>query len=303
MNKQYPIGEPGKKWDKTQVQQWRQSQKPQRSYKIQVLDKLQQLPPACVIEQYGELHYQKNYPLMAIKSSEWVNARPTILITGGVHGYETSGVQGALLFAKEYLKQFQNQFNIVITPCVSPWGYEHIQRWNPNAIDPNRSFYPNTPSDEAKLLSEYVATIESPIVLHMDLHETTDSDEQEFRPALAARDGKEFQPQQVPDGFYCVGKTDNPQLDFLKAVIESVRHVTHIAPADHNGQIIGSQVQSEGVIMYAMDKLGLCGALTDATYHTTTEVYPDSPKASDDICNQAQIAALLGAIHYIQAHT
>jgi len=27
-------------------------------------------------------------------------------------------------------------------------------------------------------------------LVHMDLHETTDSDENEFRPALAARDGK-----------------------------------------------------------------------------------------------------------------
>ncbi|MFM2478758.1 M14 family metallocarboxypeptidase [Celerinatantimonas sp. MCCC 1A17872] len=302
MPTQYPIGQPGQKWGKEQIEQWRARQQYQRSYKDEVLDKLQQLPSACVAEQYGELQYQKSYPLMAIKSAQWVANRATILVTGGVHGYETSGVQGALLFAKEYLEQYQNEFNIVITPCVSPWGYEHIQRWNPNAVDPNRSFYPNTPSDEARLLSEYVATIKSPIVLHMDLHETTDSDEQEFRPALAARDGEEFQPEQIPDGFYCVGKTENPQLGFLEAVIESVKTVTHIAPADAKGQIIGSKVLSEGVIMYAMQELGLCGSLTNANYHTTTEVYPDSPKANDDICNQAQIASLLGAINYLKAH-
>jgi hypothetical protein len=32
----------------------------------------------------------------------------------------------------------------------------------------------------------------------------TDSDETEFRPALAARDGKEFEPEGIPDGFYVV---------------------------------------------------------------------------------------------------
>lgn len=302
MPKQYPIGQLGQRWGEEQVKQWLAHQHNQRSYKAQVLDKLQKLPPACIVQPYGELHYQKNYPLMVIKSAYWVSERPTILITGGVHGYETSGVQGALLFAKGYLEQFQNQFNIVIIPCVSPWGYEHIQRWNPNAIDPNRSFYPNTPSDEARLLSEYVATIKSPIVLHMDLHETTDSDEQEFRPALAARDGETFHPEQVPDGFYCVGKSENPQLPFLQAVIESVRKVTHIAPCDSKGQIIGSKVQSDGIIMYPMHELGLCGGLTDATYHATTEVYPDSPRINDNICNQAQVVALLGAIQYMQAH-
>ena len=34
----------------------------------------------------------------------------------------------------------------------------------------------------------------STFLVHMDLHETTDSDEEEFRPALAARDGKPFEP-------------------------------------------------------------------------------------------------------------
>ena len=37
-------------------------------------------------------------------------------------------------------------------------------------------------------------------LVHMDLHETTDSDEEEFRPALAARDGKPLEPGSIPDG-------------------------------------------------------------------------------------------------------
>jgi hypothetical protein len=34
-------------------------------------------------------------------------------------------------------------------------------------------------------------------LLHIDLHETTDSDETEFRPALSARDGKPFEPGEI----------------------------------------------------------------------------------------------------------
>ena len=52
---------------------------------------------------------------------------------GGVHGHETSGVQGALLFLETEAARLSAQINVVVAPCVSPWGYEHIQRWNNNA--------------------------------------------------------------------------------------------------------------------------------------------------------------------------
>ena len=44
--------------------------------------------------------------------------------------------------------------------------------------------------------------------LHVDLHETTDTDESEFRPALAARDGVAYEPGEVPDGFYLVDDSE-----------------------------------------------------------------------------------------------
>jgi hypothetical protein len=117
-------------------------------------------------------------------------------------------------------------------------------------------------------------------VLHIDLHETTDSDESEFRPALAARDGKPFEPGLIPDGFYLVDDSENPQPAFQQAVIAAVEKVTHIAPADDKGEIIGSPVVAHGVIEYPLVKLGLCAGITGAKYTTTTEVYPDSPRAT-----------------------
>ena len=116
-----------------------------RSYKEEVLDKLELLKEEFDIEQYGALSQDpERYPLYAVKSCNWDEAKPTALITGGVHGYETSGVQGALLFLSTAAQKY-SAFNIVVCPCVSPWGYECIQRWNVKALDPNRHFLPDRP--------------------------------------------------------------------------------------------------------------------------------------------------------------
>lgn len=85
-------------------------------------------------------------------------------------------------------------------------------------------------------------------------------------------------------------------------MIEAVAKVTHIAPADAQGRIIGSPVVAPGVIEYSLRKLGLCAGVTDARYKTTTEVYPDSPRATPEQCNLAQAAAVCAALEYALAH-
>jgi len=138
--------------------------------------------------------------------------------------------------------------------------------------------------------------------MHIDLHETTDSDESEFRPALAARDGKACEPGTIPDGFYLCADSARPEPALQQAVIAAVAKVTHIAPADPDGTIIGSPVVAHGVIEYDCRKLGLCAGITDAPCRTTTEVYPDSPRATPAQCNDAQAAAVCAAIDYALAH-
>jgi hypothetical protein len=71
----------------------------------------------------------------------------------------------------------------------SPWAYETINRWTFVALDPNRSFVvPNTPekninrNEETTFAMDFVTgqmncegqTVD--IVMHIDLHETTDTD-------------------------------------------------------------------------------------------------------------------------------
>ncbi len=98
-----------------------------------------------------------------------------------------------------------------------------------------------------------------------------------------------------------VADIENPQLLWHEAVIAAVKKVTHIAPPDLEGKIIGEPTLQEGVIAYPVRKLGLCSGITNAIYATTTEVYPDSPIASAAQCNLAQVAAITGALDYLSA--
>lgn len=297
----YPIGTPGRPWTDSEKQAWRAQTTVQRSYADEVRAKIDKLAKYHRVQSYGALSVDpERFPLYAILSESAGASRPWVLVTGGVHGYETSGVQGALAAIDQVLPEFQAHFNFAICPCVSPWGYERIQRWNPFTIDPNRNFVANSPAEECAFLFDFVATIPGPIFMHLDLHETTDSDEEEFRPALAARDGKDFEASTIPDGFYTVADRPDPQLEFQKAMIAGVREVTHIAPADENNELIGSPVLAEGIIAYPFKELGLCAGLTQAPYTSTTEVYPDSEKASPENCIEAQLAALRSTLAFIR---
>lgn len=298
----YPIGTPGQPWTAADKSAWLAQRTIARSYADEVRTRLEAMPDVFVVEQYGALTIDPaRYPLFVVRPRVAKPDAPWALITGGVHGYETSGVQGALAFLLTVAPDLVERINLVVAPCVSPWAYEVINRWNPAAIDPNRSFVAESPAEESRALMAKVASLGVELLVHMDLHETTDSDEHEFRPALAARDGKPCEPGSIPDGFYTVGDVENPQAEFQAAIIRGVAAVTHIAPADAEGKIIGVPITQPGVINYACKALGLCAGMTNARYTTTTEVYPDSPKVTPAICNAAQVAALQAGLEFALA--
>lgn len=298
----YPIGVPGRAWGDAEKVAWRSRQRRQRGYAEDVLRVIERLRPRFEVVQYGTLDYAPDtYPLFALKSRARDDALPIMLVTGGVHGYETSGVHGALRFADRHAAAYTGRANLVIVPCVSPWGYERIHRWDPYALDPNRNFVAGSPAPESAALMRFVAPFRERVAMHIDLHETTDTDESEFRPALAARDGKPFEPGTIPDGFYLCADSENPQPAFQQAIIRAVAKVTHIAPADPDGTLIGSPVVAPGVIEYPLVQWGLCAGMTAARWRTTTEVYPDSPRATAEQCNAAQAAAACAATDFALA--
>jgi len=289
-------------WGPKEKSDWTKKQVVQRSYQNDVVTQIDRLRDRFEVSSYGALSIDPSkYPVFMLKTKGFDPSRKTVLITGGVHGYETSGVHGALAFMETKAAGYASDFNFVCAPCLSPWAYETVNRWNNLAIDPNRSFYADSPAEECRLFLDAMASIHAQIFAHFDLHETTDTDNTVFRVALAERDAKPQDHSDIPDGFYVVGDSGNPQLSFQQAVIEAVRQVTHIAPPDDNGMIIGAPVQAEGVIYYDMKKLFLCGGFSDAEFRTTTEVYPDSPKVNAKMCNDAQVAAICGGLDFIQA--
>ena len=296
----YPIGVPGKPWEDAERNAWRRQRIRLRSYAQDVVPRVEALSDRFDVSTYGELSYaDDSYTLYALRSRDWNPALPTALVTGGVHGYETSGVMGALEFLENEAARYAGRINLLVVPCVSPWGYERINRWNYDALDPNRNFRADSPAKASAALVNLLAPPHGQVLMHIDLHETTDSDESEFRPALAARDGKDYEPDIIPDGFYLVDDAENPEPAFQQAIIAAVEKVTHIAPPDAEGNIIGCPVVAHGVIEYPVAKYAMCTGITDARYTTTTEVYPDSPLASPEQCNAAQVAAVCAALDYV----
>jgi hypothetical protein len=286
-------------WGTKEKIHWRKEQTIKRSYRDEVLTKIEKLKSSLTVTSYGALSYDpEQYPLFFLRTPYCGLGKKTVLITGGVHGYETSGVQGAIRFMEREAARYSEEFDIICFPCISPWGYETINRWNPLAVDPNRSFFANGPAEECHLFLKAIDSLDVKIHAHFDLHETTDTDNTVFRPALEARDGKVQAWSEIPDGFYVVGDTRKPDRDFQKSIIDSVRKITHIASPDKDGKIIGVPIDQEGVIYYDKKKLFLCGGFSDAQFVTTTEVYPDSPLATAEICNEAQIAAIRGGLDY-----
>jgi hypothetical protein len=272
----------------------------QRSYTADVLRAVHRLGERFDVLSYGEVAYAaERFPLMALQSRDWQPDLPSVLVTGGVHGYETSGVHGGLRFLEAHALGYAGRLNLLVAPCVSPWAYERIQRWNFDAIDPNRAFRASSPAQESAALMRLVAPLRGQFVAHIDLHETTDTDESEYRPAVAARDGESFVPCTIPDGFYLVDDSQNPQPEFQQALIAAVQRVTHIAPADAQGGVIGSPLVAPGVIRYDMKALGLCASVSGARYTSTTEVYPDSLRATPEQCIAAQVAAVCAALEFV----
>lgn len=73
-------------------------------------------------------------------------AKPLILITSGIHGYERSAVMSTYQFAKDLCnfnkKLFDLRANaeIKIIPVVNPYSFDHDTRTNENGVNINRNF-------------------------------------------------------------------------------------------------------------------------------------------------------------------
>ena len=117
----YPVGTPGQPWGGAEVQAWRERLVKQRSYATDVLAAIESLRQDFDVSEYGALDYDgERFPLLAIRSRGWREDLPILVVTGGVHGYETSGVHGALQYLREHGLEVAGRANLLVVPCVSP---------------------------------------------------------------------------------------------------------------------------------------------------------------------------------------
>src|SRR5689334_156959 len=103
----YPIGKPGLAWGEAERAEWLARQTWKRSYADEVVARVERLSARFAVTQYGEISYAPDrYRLFSIRNRNWRDDKPLLLITGGVHGYETSGVHGALEFLEQHAERY-----------------------------------------------------------------------------------------------------------------------------------------------------------------------------------------------------
>jgi protein MpaA len=113
----------------------------------------------------------REYPLIKIVIGQGNPRR--ILISGGIHGDEPAGVETLCAFLENKLyKDFLDDWEFTILPCINPSGFEAGTRNNQDDIDLNRMFKEATVPQEV----DFVKTVlDQPYDLDLELHEDIDS--------------------------------------------------------------------------------------------------------------------------------
>ena len=113
----------------------------------------------------------REYPLIKIVVGKGNPKR--ILISGGIHGDEPAGVETICAFLENRLyKNFLDDWEFTLLPCINPSGFEAGTRNNLDDIDLNRMFKEATVPQEV----DFIKTIlDQPYDLDLELHEDIDS--------------------------------------------------------------------------------------------------------------------------------
>lgn len=309
-----------KGWSEAQKIKWYNevAQNRVRDYNKDVVSRIINNLPANThhIERYGTLNVaSKEYPLFSVSVGHFFSGNPNILITGGVHGYEPSGVEASLRFLEDDALKLSKEFNFVVYPCISPWSYEFDQRWNNNAEDPNRNFSWNknisSSVDECGHVMNDIEGTGLNFSVCIDLHETPDRDI-ELRVMRSKRFDEPLSSdyEKIPQGYYLMltqnvdpliegaNKLINAsRMNFGQSIIREVEKISPIAPestvlgkANHGGVTMSPAV--EGTMRNYLGQYSQNVAVT--------EVYPDHPEMNPEKSVQAQMASIHGALNFVR---
>ncbi len=98
--------------------------------------------------------------------------RPTVFLTGGMHGDEPAGIEAVLRFLERDLTFVLSHFRLFIIPCINPTGYVANTRKNADKKDINRAF-DKKETPESKAIKKAIEGHR--FVFHLDMHEDYDA--------------------------------------------------------------------------------------------------------------------------------
>lgn len=285
-------------WTDTHISHWRQQLLIRRDYESEVVNKIQSndVVNNYDLVQYGALaHDAERYPLFYLKSRKWDNSNPAVLVIAGVHGYEPSGILAALRIASTSSLGYVGRINMVVFPCISPWGYEMDHRWNYYAQDPNRGYVNQSEIEECSMFMQAINRLGVKFDASIDLHETPNRDVA-LRILRASRFGTPLSKNflDIPQGFYLVvdksykGKADAHR--HSKSIINKVAKECVIS----QDALVMDESNYNGVVYMDIPGLGATWLQQSnfSSYSATTEVY--STSIGEEKSTEAQLAAVNG---------
>jgi len=191
------------------------------------------------VEEIANISYGSNrWPILCVRSIPWDARRPTVLLSGGIHGDEPAGVYAALAFLAEPRREFADQLQFVVFPCVNPSGFEAGSLGTRSGANVNRLFGADTPQPENRAIEEWLRTCGICFRMTFDLHEA--------------------RPDYVGEGF---SEKDNPRGAYLYEFVRNRsdrlgRLMIDALPPDRpicDSPTIYNDINHHGVITYPDD--------------------------------------------------
>lgn len=83
------------------------------------------------------------YPLTVVESATWSPSAPSLYLSAGIHGDEPAPVEGLIRWAGSSLRKIAGRegWNVLIFPCLNPWGLERNIRSDSEGRDLNRFYH------------------------------------------------------------------------------------------------------------------------------------------------------------------
>jgi Succinylglutamate desuccinylase / Aspartoacylase family len=124
------------------------------------------------VEQIARVSYgDASWPILCVRPTRWEATRPTVLISGGVHGDEPAGVHAALAFLADGQREFSDVLQFVFFPCVNPSGFDADTLETESGANLNRLFGIKSTQPEVRAIEDWLHIHARRFLMTFDLHE------------------------------------------------------------------------------------------------------------------------------------